>query len=460
MGVFQIYTPLPSRAPTDGGDFQDGFVRVEDPNSVMSGALNARPTTLEHPVLPLERDVRIPLSHSEPSSHSYRIDHLRLPADSLGYAGSYRGRMTERDAPVEPMAVHSRSRSGSSGSSERTMENLRTPTSLYPEERVIPPLPHRSGSYMSASKTPTDIYGGHRHDGHPELRTHHNPEIYRDRPARNHPKDPVYYIVPGGMNVIFQDERGNEITRQASRVGDFNGTPRRYGRPAPFVVQDPQGKELYRYDGRDGLHPILRVETYPNRRERSHSSPAYHSDPSKRYHDPRDEYRHYADRRGYGSYRDHRDYRSRGDYQRYGEDFRRPGENYTRRREDDYRRHGEEDHGRHGEEGYGRQGDHESQRNHRGNENHEYHGEYRGHEQYGSHGPTDAYFPGPVREPRGTHSHSSHASMSGPSRQLSPPHTDDRRSGISRIHEGSVHSGGHIDVYDEIGEELDALHMD
>jgi len=136
MGVFQIFTPLPSRAPTDGGDFQDGFVRIEDPNNVMRGALNARPTTSEHPMLPLERDVRIPLSHSEPG-RSHRVDHPRLPADSLGYAGSYRGRMTERDAPDEPMVIHSRSRSGSSGSSERTMENLRTPTSLYPEERVV-----------------------------------------------------------------------------------------------------------------------------------------------------------------------------------------------------------------------------------------------------------------------------------------------------------------------------------
>ncbi|KAF8897456.1 hypothetical protein BD779DRAFT_1667434 [Infundibulicybe gibba] len=51
-----------------------------------------------------------------------------------------------------------------------------------------------------------------------------------------------YYIVPGGMNVIFQDENGNEITR----VGDFGS--RRDGRQvvSPLVVQDEDGNELYR----------------------------------------------------------------------------------------------------------------------------------------------------------------------------------------------------------------------
>lgn len=76
------------------------------------------------------------------------------------------------------------------------------------------------------------------------------------------------------------------LLRQPSRVGDFSATPQRYGRPAPFVVQDQRGREIYRYrrcaitfavtvvdvgsryDGRDGPQhqpQVVRVETYPTR---------------------------------------------------------------------------------------------------------------------------------------------------------------------------------------------------
>lgn len=108
-------------------------MEVEDPNTVMRGALNARPTTSEHLVLPLERDDRISLSHLE-HDRPYR-DHSRFPPEN-GYPGSFRGGMTERDAPDDPIHIHSRPRSGSS-SSEHTIENLRTPTSPYLEPRVV-----------------------------------------------------------------------------------------------------------------------------------------------------------------------------------------------------------------------------------------------------------------------------------------------------------------------------------
>ena len=69
------------------------------------------------------------------------------------------------------------------------------------------------------------------------------------------------YIVPPGVNVIFEDEYGNEITRYVfsfasesgnsqytNSVGDFNPRgqiPRR--RPVPFIIQDEDGQVLYRY---------------------------------------------------------------------------------------------------------------------------------------------------------------------------------------------------------------------
>ncbi|KAJ7507715.1 hypothetical protein B0H11DRAFT_1902766 [Mycena galericulata] len=62
-------------------------------------------------------------------------------------------------------------------------------------------------------------------------------------PLRHTPEpvvDGTYYIVPGGTNVVFQDEDGNEITR----VGDFTGRRRRI---SPIIVQDEFGRELYRY---------------------------------------------------------------------------------------------------------------------------------------------------------------------------------------------------------------------
>ena len=47
-----------------------------------------------------------------------------------------------------------------------------------------------------------------------QVRSH--PEIYRGRHGRasGYGRDgPVYYVIPGGMNVIFQDEYGKEINR-------------------------------------------------------------------------------------------------------------------------------------------------------------------------------------------------------------------------------------------------------
>ncbi|KAJ7179911.1 hypothetical protein C8R43DRAFT_381893 [Mycena crocata] len=61
-----------------------------------------------------------------------------------------------------------------------------------------------------------------------------SPELYHDNPV-----DGTYYIIPGGMDVVFQAEDGREITR----VGDFSGRRRRI---SPIIIQDQYGHELYR----------------------------------------------------------------------------------------------------------------------------------------------------------------------------------------------------------------------
>ncbi|PPQ69560.1 hypothetical protein CVT26_001562, partial [Gymnopilus dilepis] len=56
-----------------------------------------------------------------------------------------------------------------------------------------------------------------------------------------------HYIVPAGVNVIFQDEDGNEITRvgkNGTLESDNQGV-----RSAPIIVHDEFGKELYRTKG-------------------------------------------------------------------------------------------------------------------------------------------------------------------------------------------------------------------
>ncbi|KAF7352862.1 hypothetical protein MVEN_01253200 [Mycena venus] len=116
--------------------------------------------------------------------------------------------------------------------------------------RTFSPEPfrrHDSGSRHSsdmASPYSKEIPSEWRHS--PEARPPHrsvSPEPYRPRDSRSqhssHTVDGTYYIVPGGVDVIFQDEDGNEITR----VGDFSG---RRKRVSPIIVQDEDGRELYR----------------------------------------------------------------------------------------------------------------------------------------------------------------------------------------------------------------------
>ncbi|KAG2146744.1 hypothetical protein DEU56DRAFT_753623 [Suillus clintonianus] len=280
-----VFTPVPSRAPTDGDEYYDGYVRVDNPQTILGGSLNARPTR---------------------------------PEDGASRADSFsHGSVSGRHMPDDPVITQIH-RSDDSGS-DHTVEALRTPMSSYSNARVA--SVHTPGNYPG--KTPTNIYG----DGH-EIRPMRHEEIHPGgRAPHSGSHGPIYYIIPGGVSVIFQDEYGNEV----ARVGDFSGRPA--PRPAPFIVQDKHGREIYRidysYEGLDHERPyrprdprmvMMDPNQHSSKRPRGYSSQNYHSDPyrhyddysSQKYHsDP--SYRHHDN---YSSHRYHSDpsYRHHDDY--------------------------------------------------------------------------------------------------------------------------------------------------
>lgn len=424
-----IFTPLPSRAPTDPEEeYRDGYVQVHSPSTVMGGTLNARPTTPEDPpMLPSPRDL------------SHRLEYPRLPHDDIPYAETYHEGITQRGNPDDPIVINHSSRSMSTTSSDRTLGYHRPRASEYPGTRIIPPPPrHRPRDYVVQEVAPANIYGSRHYDAHPEARGIHLAESYQRGHARNHPKGrpPICYIVPGGMNVVFQDERGRELTR----VGDSSGR-RRPAPPAPFIVQDPSGRELYRYDGSPNRDPkVLQIHMGPTRRGRSYSSPTYHLESYKGYNDPRYDPRHSADRRGYGryeGYENHRNHLSRRAH-------RDPREYDDHRDRGDYRRHGD----------YSRHVVHEIPRNHGEHEDH------RDYEAYSSHDRPELDSPVAPQGLQRTHSHSSHRPFGGGHEDLMEPPIDDRRSVATRVYEGSVHGSTHPEPFDEeITDRLDSLHM-
>ncbi|KAJ7781329.1 hypothetical protein B0H16DRAFT_616267 [Mycena metata] len=110
----------------------------------------------------------------------------------------------------------------------------------------------------------------HSRDLPPEWR--YSPEFKPVRrravsPESRRNSEPIVYIVPGGMNVVFQDEDGNEITR----VGDFTGRQRA---TSPIIVQDEYGRELYR------TSDIRRGEPNRRRSRRSHRDEEGYRSPS------------------------------------------------------------------------------------------------------------------------------------------------------------------------------------
>lgn len=446
-----VFTPVPSRAPTDGEEYYDGYVRVDNPQTILGGTLNARPTRPENllsPVPSVERDDgdsrfsetfseqghiihSPPMMPDQPASLHHRMRDEATRADSFSH-----GSVSGRHMPDDPATITHINRSNDSGS-DHTVEAPRTPMSSHSHARAA--SMHTPGGYPG--KTPTNIYG----DGRETYPMRHN-EIYPGRHGQaphSGSHGPIYYIIPGGMSVIFQDEYGNEVA---------SGRPA--ARSAPFVVQDSHGREIYRHDDRDherGYRPrdprVVMID--PNQHSskrpsssRNYSSQNYHSDPSYRYHDDYPSHKYRSD----PSYRHHDDYSSH----RYhtGPSYRHYDDYYHENRGRGYR-----------DREYYR--DPYRDREYRDKEyrDKEYRDkEYRDKEyrdkEYrtrdrrdrqprdrGYHGRDDWH---PEDQPRGSHtsihrenSHHSHTSSNRSDRQFSQTLPDDRQSNSSRLRDGS-----------------------
>lgn len=431
-----VFTPVPSRAPTDGEEYYDGYVRVDNPQNILGGALNARPTrpeSLLSPVPSVERDdgdSRYSETFSEQGGmHSPTMMRDQPPSfhrharDGVSRADPFsHGSVSGRHMPDDPVITHiSRSDTGS----DHTVEAPRTPTSIHSNARVA--SVHTPGSYPG--KVPTNIYA----DGH-EIRPMRHEDIHPGgRPPHSGSHGPIYYIIPGGVSVIFQDEYGNEV----ARVGDFSGRPA--SRPAPFVVQDKYGRELYSYDGGDRERPyrhndprVVMIDTNQQsskRPSRSYPSQSYHSDPSYRHHDD-----YYHENRGRG-YRD----RDHGDYYRDGE-YKDRAYRDREYRDREYR-----------------------DKEYRDKEYRDR--EYRTRDHRDKY-PRDRGYRGrddwqPEDHPRGSvhrsNSHHSHTSSSRPERQFSHNLPDDRQSNSSRLRDGSRAPDMH--PIEEIGDGIQSLQI-
>ncbi|KAG9317553.1 hypothetical protein JVU11DRAFT_1759 [Chiua virens] len=447
-----VFTPLPSRTPTDTGDYAESYVRVDSPDAVMRGTLNARPVKMDPGFPPLDGPLSEALSERELAGGLHGTPRLPPQIQRAGSFHSVHG-PGDRVNHNEPIIMNS-SPTRSSGS-DHTIEALHTPPLSHPSDRVIPPLPRSySGVYGAGSRSPTDIYGSHPYDVVHDSHGHHNGEIYLDRHDRGGSYEkggPIYYIIPGGMNVIFQDEHGNEITR----VGDFSGRTRPL-RPGPFVVQDEHGRELYRYDGHDrGTHrggytdpQIVQIDAPNNpgyhRRDRSYPSHGYRPDPS---------YRRGYDSDHYPSHRDHRDHREKDWHDQRDHRYRGYADYPSYNEYRDHRDRGYRDHGSRREYGGHVRDHHDGYRDH--------YGGYRPHKEYTIEGRPEIQPPNRVssRASHRSYTHGSQLSIDRVPHQYTGSILDDRRSGrdYAPSHASVQHHEDGVDL--NIAGGLEALHI-
>jgi hypothetical protein len=185
----QVFTPVPSRAPTEGDEYFDGYVRVDNPQTVLGGALNARPTRPENPLSPVpsvERDDGGSRYSEAFSEHGHIPNHPRLPDQPPSFPhhmqaappraeSFHHGSISGHHLPDGPDITHI-SRSNDDSGSDHTIEGPRTPIPSHSNARAVSSTPHiliccmtatfqaslhPSGGYVG--KTPTNIYadGGH-----------------------------------------------------------------------------------------------------------------------------------------------------------------------------------------------------------------------------------------------------------------------------------------------------------
>jgi len=158
---------------------------VDNPQTVLGGALNARPTRPESPLSPVpsvEREVgenRYSETFSEPGyipSHSGLPEQPPLHHDQSSRAGSiHHGSVSGRHLPDDPVTHISRSENDSE--SDHTIEGPRTPIPSHSNARMVgsafrtstclmmvtfQAAPHLQGVYVG--KTPTNIYADGSHE--------------------------------------------------------------------------------------------------------------------------------------------------------------------------------------------------------------------------------------------------------------------------------------------------------
>lgn len=135
---------MPSRTPTDAEEYNEGYIRVDSPDAVLRGALNARPARMDSVLPPLGLGVESPLSetfsereHREHTERFHDVPRLLDHPPQLQRAGSFHSGHGGRVNPDEPIIMTpSPSRSSASGS-DHTIEALRTPPSMHPSQRVV-----------------------------------------------------------------------------------------------------------------------------------------------------------------------------------------------------------------------------------------------------------------------------------------------------------------------------------
>ena len=136
---------MPSRTPSETEEYNEGYVRVDSPDAVMRGALNARPGKMDSilPPLgaPLGAGMESPLSESfserEHREHGGRFRDIPRLSDrppQLQRTPSFHSGIGERLNHDEPI-IMTHSHGGSSPGSDNTIEAL--PHSVHPSERVV-----------------------------------------------------------------------------------------------------------------------------------------------------------------------------------------------------------------------------------------------------------------------------------------------------------------------------------
>ncbi|KAK0206496.1 hypothetical protein DFS33DRAFT_1381615 [Desarmillaria ectypa] len=228
--------PLPTSSP--GRLYYEDF-SAEDMTEDSRGLTRSYPKPIDR--LPPQMSSRRQGVEHEPTQIPVDEEEYNRRPSSLGYSRA--------ESPVLPSLFDrnpSRLPTSDSSSfnydhSDPMLRNVPRSTPMYhdPEMGVSPSVP---------------VHHSHTEERHPRRQSHHSRSHHhkRSRHRNSHDqerkKPSTYYIIPGGMRVVFRDREGNEITR----VGNWSETRQKH--ISPIVVQDENGRVLYRF-------PVLKLAT-------------------------------------------------------------------------------------------------------------------------------------------------------------------------------------------------------